>query len=136
MTISQATIRSDTWTAVNDILKSLFPTKNIYAKFPENTKKIKKSDYPLVVMVNPEVKESDRFFGRSVSAKEDLVLVEIYSNNPADIDTYADTIHNYFENNIVVDLHIPQINDSSTDYITINDSNITFKIMSLMFKVK
>ena len=136
MTISHATIRADTWTAINGVLKGLFPTKNIYSKFPEDPTKIKKSDYPMVVQVNPEVNDDEMFFGRTNSSKENVVMVEIYSNNPADLDTYADSIHNYFETTSITDVHSPEIGDSTTDYITINSTNVAFKIMSIKFKVK
>ena len=134
MVVSHATIHSNVFTDINLVLKSLFLTKNIYAKFPEDSTKIKKSDYPLIVQTMADVNQIDKKFGRGTSTKEINVFVELYSNNPSDIDSYSDTIHNYFENNTLSNLHIPAVNDSSQDTLQINDQVVSFRIINLSFK--
>lgn len=134
MVINQASISSDVWTTVNGALKGLFGGENIYARFPEDTKKIKRSSFPIIVQKPAEVSVSDRLFGRVQSPKDVVVLVEVYSNNPADIDSRSDTIREHFETTNISGVGSPVVNESDVGELVINNMVVCFKIIALNFK--
>ena len=133
MAINKSSVSADTWTAVNNALKSLFSGENIYARFPEDTSKMKKSDFPIVVQKPAEVSTAEKLFGRVQSPKDVVVLIEIYSNNPADIDSRSDTIRNYFETTNVDGIGSPVVNESDVGELIINNWVVSFKILALSF---
>ncbi len=134
MAINGATIRADTWNTIRTAIIGLYPGKTIQAKFPEDPTKITKADYPLIVVKNPEVDQDGGFFGRTRSSKVCDTMVEVYSNNPADIDSIPDTIINHFETVKLADLHVVNVADSTTGNLEINKQNVLFKVMSVSTK--
>ena len=132
MAISHSTVRANTWTAVNAGVAAA-TSKTILAKFPDDPTRITAASYPIVVMSPAQVEADGKFFGSTNNPKEITVFVDVYSNNPADIDTVSDQIANYFETTRIDDVHLVAVNDSDVDVLTINNLNIAFRIISITF---
>ncbi len=134
MTVNHATVYEDSWSAVNNALKTLLSLSIVRVRFPDNPAKLKDSDFPLLVQAKTSVKTKDQFFGRSKFGKTLDIMVDVWDRNPANVDTTCSKISNHFENSRIADLHCTAANGSDAGSIQINNKNYHFRIMALQFR--